>query len=107
MTIVIVFLAALALANGAAAAEPAPECEVPQSLIPAETDLTHVATEIQNRHRLDITVVGSGSSVLSGPDGPRFAYPAQLEEALKQRLPGEHFVVDLFEMMETAAHREP
>jgi hypothetical protein len=37
---------------------------------------------------LDITVVGSGSSALSGPDGAHFAYPAQLEQSLRERLPG-------------------
>jgi hypothetical protein len=61
---------------------------VPDRLIPAENDLTHVGAEVKDRHRLDITVVGSGSSALAGPDGARFAYPAQLEQALKERLPG-------------------
>ena len=32
-------------------------------------------------------MVGTGSSILAGPDGPRSAYPARLEAALKQRLP--------------------
>ena len=73
---------------GAAAAEPAPDCSVPETLLPADHDLTHVSDEIKERHRLDISVVGSGSSVLSGPDGARFAWPAQLEDALKERLPG-------------------
>jgi hypothetical protein len=88
MTFVIAILAAIALMNGAAAATPAENCDVPESLIPAQSDLTHVANEIKERHRLDISVVGSASSVLTGPDGQRFAYPAQLEQALKQRLPG-------------------
>jgi hypothetical protein len=61
---------------------------VPDRLIPAENDLIHVGAEVKDRHRLDITVVGSGSSALAGPDGARFAYPAQLEQALKERLPG-------------------
>ena len=43
---------------------------------------------MNDRHRLDVTVVGSGSSALAGPDGARFAYPAQLEQALRARLPG-------------------
>jgi hypothetical protein len=47
-----------------------------------------VSAEVKDRHRLYITVVGSGSSALAGPDGARFAYPAQLEQALKDRLPG-------------------
>ena len=62
MTIVIMFLAALALANGAAAAELPPGCDVPESFLPAETGLTRAAAELKDRHRLDITVVGSGSS---------------------------------------------
>ena len=32
-------------------------------------------------------MVGTGSSILAGPDGPPSAYPARLEAALKQRLP--------------------
>ena len=78
---------------GAAAAEPAPDCSVPETLLPADHDLTRVANEIKERHRLDISVVGSGSSVLSGPDGARFAWPAQLEDALRQRLPGNEIKV--------------
>jgi len=93
MTLVIAILATIALVNGAAAATAAVECDVPESLIPAESDLTRAANEIKDRHRLDISVVGSGSSVLTGPDGPRFAYPAQLEQVLKARLPGNEIKV--------------
>jgi hypothetical protein len=94
MTLITAILTAIALMNGAAAAEPelapppAQECEVPASLLPAESDLARAGSEIKDRHRLDISVVGSASSALSGPDGARFAYPAQLEAALKERLPG-------------------
>ncbi len=93
MTFVIAVLATIALINGAAAATVAESCDVPESLIPAESDLTHAATELRERHRLDISVVGSASSVLTGPDGQRFAYPAQLEQALKERLPGNEIKV--------------
>jgi len=93
MTFVMAILATIALVNGAAAAAAAEECDVPESLIPAEIDLTRVAKAISDRHRLDISVVGSGSSVLSGPDGPHFAYPAQLEQVLKERLPGNEIKV--------------
>ena len=61
---------------------------MPEWLLPADADLTRVSNEIKDRHRLDISVVGSGSSALSGPDGARFAYPAQLEQSLRERLPG-------------------
>jgi lysophospholipase L1-like esterase len=89
MTFVMAVLAAIALAGGAVAAEPAPpSCDVPERLIPSDADLARVATEVKDRRRLDITVVGSGSSALAGPDGARFAYPAQLEQSLKDRLPG-------------------
>jgi hypothetical protein len=88
MTIIAAILATMALVNAAAAAEPAAPCAVPESLLPAETALTHAAGEIKDRHRLDISVVGSASSALSGPDGARFAYPAQLQQALTERLPG-------------------
>jgi GDSL-like Lipase/Acylhydrolase family len=93
MTFVIAVLATIALVHGAAAAVPTPDCDVPESLISPEVDLSRVSNEIKDRHRLDISVVGSGSSVLSGPDGARFAYPAQLEVALKERLPGNEIKV--------------
>ena len=93
MTLMIAVLTMIALMNGAAAAEPAQECSVPEWLIAANSDLTRVSNEIKDRHRLDISVVGSGSSVLSGPDGARFAYPAQLEQALRERLPGNEIKV--------------
>jgi len=93
MTPIIAVLATIVLMSGAAAAEPAQECDVPESLIETQGDLTHVGNELKDRHRLDISVVGSGSSVLSGPDGARFAYPAQLELALRERLPGNEIKV--------------
>jgi hypothetical protein len=89
MTVVLAVLAAIALAGGAGAAEsPPPSCDVPERLLPADNELAHAGAEVKDRHRLDITVVGSGSSALAGPDGARFAYSAQLEQALKERLPG-------------------
>jgi hypothetical protein len=88
MTPVIAVLAAILSVGGAAAAEPVPDCDVPEALLQTDHDLARVGDEIKQRHRLDITVVGSGSSVLTGPDGQRFAWPAQLEDALRERLPG-------------------
>ena len=81
-------VASIALVHGAAAAETTPSCDVPESLLPSDIDLTRVANSIKDHHRLDISVVGSASSALAGPDGARFAYPAQLEQALRERLPG-------------------
>ena len=93
MSFIFAVVTAIALVGGAAAAEPEPDCTVPDSLISSDVVLTRAAAEIKDQHRLDITVVGSGSSVLSGPDGARFAYPAQLEQALKDRLPGNEIKV--------------
>ena len=38
--------------------------------------------------RLDILVVGAGSSLLPGPNGAKNAYPARLQLALAEKLPG-------------------
>ena len=78
MTFVLALLAAIAFAGGAVAAEPpvASSCDVPDRLLPTDEDLAHVGADVKDRRRLAITVVGSGSSALAGPDGARFAYPA-------------------------------
>src|SRR6204780_166516 len=94
MTLIAAIVASIALVQGAAAAaETAPSCEVPESLLPADIDLTRVASAIKEHHRLDIAVVGSASSALTGPEGARFAYPAQLEKALRERPPGNEIKV--------------
>ncbi len=84
MIFIIALLATIALTDGAALA--AEECEVPPSLISSESDLARVMNEIKDQHRLDITVVGTGSSALPGL--ARFAYPARLEDVLRRQLPG-------------------
>jgi hypothetical protein len=87
MKFIIALFATLTLANGPAVAG-AEQCAVPDSLIASDNDLSRVARQIKERHRLDISVVGTGSSTLPGPNGAQFAYPARLQEALKQKLPG-------------------
>jgi hypothetical protein len=104
MTFIMAVLATIALVHGAAAAAPGQECEVPESLLSADTDLTRVIDAIKDRHRVDISVVGTGSSALSGPDGARFAYPARLEVALRERLAGNEIKVTAHvQMRETTA----
>jgi hypothetical protein len=49
--------------------------------------------EIKEKHRLDIAVVGTGSSTLPGPNGASFAYPARLQAALGELLPGNEIKV--------------
>src|SRR5262249_51656520 len=74
--------------DGAAAAAPTERCDVPDSFITSEIDLSHVTDAVKTRQRLDISVVGTGSSSLPGPDGARYAYPAPLEQALSEQLQG-------------------
>ena len=72
-----------------AVAEPQPEaCDVPASMLESEIDLTRATNQVKDQHRLTISVLGTGSSSLPGPDGAHFAYPARLEDALRQQLPG-------------------
>jgi hypothetical protein len=94
MTVVMAILTSVALVL-AAAAEPveAPSCDVPESLLSSQVELTRVNTAVKNQHRLSISVVGSRSSALTGPDGARFSYPAQLEQVLRERLPGNEIKV--------------
>jgi len=91
MNLVTTFVALILLLNGSAMA--AQECDVPESLLSSDTELVHVAASIKDKHRLDITVVGTGSSILPGPDGQNFAYPARLQEALRRLLPGDEIKV--------------
>jgi lysophospholipase L1-like esterase len=79
-------VALLALAGSVVAAE-GQRCEVPDYLLFGNNELKHVTEAVKKDRRLTIAVVGTGSSILAGPDGPRSAYPARLEEALKRRLP--------------------
>ncbi len=69
----------------AAVAEPQPDaCDVPASFIESEIDLSHATDEMKDKHRLDITVLGTGSSALAGPDGVRFAIKVTAHVAPKQ-----------------------
>jgi GDSL-like Lipase/Acylhydrolase family len=74
--------------SGAARAAPPEQCDAPQSLVDGDADLSRVMEAFKANHRLSITVIGSGSSGLPGPEGVHAAYPARLEAALKQAMPG-------------------
>jgi hypothetical protein len=97
MRLFIALVAAIAfncLPAWGAVAEPQPEaCDVPPSFLESEIDLGRVTAELKDKHRLDISVLGTGSSSLPGPDGAHFAYPARLEDALKRELPGNEIKV--------------
>jgi lysophospholipase L1-like esterase len=88
MRIVALILAAIvALAVVDSAAAVADTCDLPGSILWTDSYLNHVAAAIKDHHRFNITVIGSGSSTLPGPDGAESAYPARLALALKARLP--------------------
>lgn len=75
----------LLLLTGGAAAQRADTCDVPGYLLFGESDLAGVTQAVKEKRQLDITIIGTGSSTLGGPEGK--AYPARLEAALKARLP--------------------
>jgi GDSL-like Lipase/Acylhydrolase family len=74
------------LGVGTALADDNSACAVAQNLVHADFALPHVANAIHEQ-RLEIAVVGSGSSALGGPSGQSKAYPARLEAVLAERLP--------------------
>lgn len=76
------------IAASAARAEAPDECNAPDYVTHPEGKLAHVGPAIARDKRLDVLVVGTGSSALAGPGGAAAAYPARLEAALKRRLPG-------------------
>ena len=80
-------LAVLFPAGSATFAAERQACEIPGYLLFGTNELKRVQAAVTKDKRLTIAVVGTGSSILAGPEGPRSAYPARLEAALKQRLP--------------------
>lgn len=81
-------LFASVLVAAPARAEDGPGCTVPAYLLTTESPLPKVANAIKTKKRLDILVVGSGSSALPGSDGANMSYPARLESALREALAG-------------------
>ncbi len=76
---------ALVAGASVARAEEAETCPVPASLLATESSLPKVSAAVKDGHPLDILVIGSRSSTIGGSqDG---AYPAQLQAALKDKLP--------------------
>ena len=75
------------LSGGAAVAKEGNECITAAGSIAPDFSLPHVALAIA-RKKLDVAVVGSASSELSGPAGTNIAYPTRLEETLRSLLPG-------------------
>jgi len=73
---------------GAALAQADDPCAVAQHLVHAEVGLPRAAASIDKNHRLAVSIAGTASSFLPGPDGAHRAYPGQLEATLTRRLQG-------------------
>lgn len=84
---VIVPMFAMLLAFSPVRAEEDVGCTVPAYLLTTESRLSKVAESVKSHKQLDILVVGSGSSLLTGADGASASYPARLEAALRTKLP--------------------
>jgi hypothetical protein len=80
-------VAVLLTVSGPALGQAPAACDVPDYLFDANL-LGRVSATVYDRHKLNIVVVGTGSSALPGADGASKAYPARLEAALRRRLRG-------------------
>ena len=101
------FLAVLWWIGPALAAE-RQSCAIPGYLLFGSNELKKVSAAVNKERRLTIAVVGTGSSILAGPDGPRSAYPARLEAALAHRVPSVAVkVVTLVRSRQTAEDLAP
>ncbi len=83
-----VAMGTIVLCSAVARAEPATPCDVPSYLLFGDTALDRAHAAVAKEKALRIVALGGTSSTLPGPDGASFAYPARLEAALTQRLPG-------------------
>lgn len=85
------FLLALWVLAGPAMAEAAvehpAECRVAEHQVENNFALPQVTRAIAGK-KLQVLVVGAGSSLLPGPNGGKNAYPARLQQALAAMLPG-------------------
>jgi hypothetical protein len=88
MKIILAAVMTVALAAGAALGDQTDACDVPDTYTTTDIELPRVTKDVKDEHRLNIAVIGTGSSSIAGPDGAHFAYPARLEDVLKQRLTG-------------------
>ena len=78
------------------------ECIKAVGPIAPDFALPHAAEAI-GRKKLDIAVVGSASSELTGPGGTSIAYPVRLETALGKLLPGVAVKVSTFAKLRDTA----
>jgi hypothetical protein len=76
------------LCGASSGAQSSDKCAVPSYLLFGDALLDRVNAAVSKDKALKIVVLGGTSSTLPGPDGAQSAYPARLEGALQQRLPG-------------------
>jgi lysophospholipase L1-like esterase len=62
-----------------------PTCDIPAHLLATDSALTKVADVVKNSQPLNILVVGSRSSTINTSEAS--AYPARLQDTLKEKLP--------------------
>ena len=74
-------------ANSQKLAEHPAECRVAENLVESIYPLPNVVRAIKAKH-LEVLVLGAGSSQLQGTGGTLEAYPARLQRALAEQLPG-------------------
>ena len=79
-------LAGCLTAGLAHAEDTAQPCDVPAYLLSTESSLPKVTEAVKNGQPLNILVVGSRSSTIATSEAS--AYPARLQAALKEKLPG-------------------
>ena len=72
------------------------DCPVPNYMLFGDSALERVNAAVAKKKALKIIVVGTASAMLPGRDGAVSAFPARLEAALKQRLPGVAVTVSTF-----------
>jgi hypothetical protein len=81
-------VAAVVLAPiGAARADGADECEVPQELHQDDVPLPHLAARLKAKEPVTIVAIGSASTAGAAAGPPDLAYPARLRDALAALFP--------------------
>ncbi len=81
-------VAALMMLPASVLAQQPSACDLPSYLLMSDNLLSRVSIVVHDRRKLDIVVVGTGSSSLPGVGGPSNAYPAKLQTELRRRLQG-------------------
>jgi lysophospholipase L1-like esterase len=84
---IVVAALTIALGLGAAVAGPQEPCEVPPYLLVGDSPLDRVAAAIKKDKQLDVAVLGTGSSLLTGANGQPAAYPERFQAALQGQFP--------------------